>query len=59
MRVVEQNPHQLRYRHRRVGIVQLDGDLFWKHAPIGVAAPETPYEIGQRAGDQKIFLHEA
>ena len=26
-------------------------------APVGVARAETPHEIGQRAGDQKIFLH--
>ena len=27
--------------------------------PIGIAAPETPDQIGQRAGDQEILLHEA
>src|SRR5262249_55873277 len=30
-----------------------------KCTPAGVAAPEAPYEIGQRAGHEKIFLHEA
>ena len=59
MRVVEQDPHQLRHRHRRVRIVQLDRDLLRKRVPIGVAAPEAPYEIGQRAGDQKILLNKA
>ena len=30
-----------------------------KRTPIGVVAPEAAHEIGQRAGDQKILLHEA
>ena len=59
MRFVEQDAHQLRHRHRRMRIVELDRDLLGKRAPIGVAAPEAPHEIGQRAGDQKILLHEA
>ena len=59
VRVVEQNPHQLGDRQRRVRVVELDGDFFGKRVPIGVAAPEAPHEIGQRAGHQKIFLHEA
>ena len=40
-------------------IVELDGDLLGERAPIGVAAPETPDQIGQRAGDEEILLHEA
>src|SRR5271166_3016440 len=59
MHVVEQNPHQLRYRHRRVGIIQLDGDLLGKRDPISVVAPKAAQEIGQRAGDEKILLFEA
>src|SRR5271166_4075387 len=54
-----ENPHQLRYRHRRMRIVQLDGDLLGKCAPIGVAVPESPDQIGQQASDQKISLDEA
>ena len=46
-------------RHRRVCIIELDGDLFRKRAPIGVSLPETAYEIGQRASDEKILLHKA
>ena len=57
VRFVEQNPHQLRNRHRRVRIVELDGDFLGKRAPVGVALPEAPHEIGQRAGDEKILLH--
>ena len=30
-----------------------------QRVPIGVAAPESPHKIGQRAGDQEILLHEA
>ena len=57
--VVEQNAHQLGDGQRRVRVVELDGDLLGQRAPIGVAAAEAPHEIGQRAGDQKILLHEA
>ena len=59
VRVVEQNAHQLGDRQRRVRVVELDGDLLGKRAPVGVAAPEAPHEVGQRAGDQEILLHEA
>src|SRR5262249_138039 len=59
LRFVEQNPHQFRHRHCRVRIVELYGDLFRKRRPVGIAALETPYEIGERAGHQKIFLDEA
>jgi hypothetical protein len=59
MRVVKQDPEQLRYCHRRMGVVQLDGGLLRKRIPISVAVPEAPYEIGQRAGDQKILLNKA
>ena len=44
---------------RRVRVVELDGDLFRQRAPVGVRFAEAPHEVGQRAGDQKIFLHEA
>ena len=58
VRVVEQNPHQLGNGHRRVRVVELDGDFLGKRAPVGVAAPEAAHEIGQRAGDQEILLQE-
>src|SRR5207247_8468521 len=59
VRFVEKNPHQLGNRQRRVRIVELDGGFFRKRGPIGVAVPEAPYEVGERAGHEKIFLHEA
>ena len=59
MRVIQQDAHQLGDRQRRMRIVELDGDFFRKRAPIGVALPEAAHEIGQRAGDEKILLHEA
>ena len=59
MRVVQQNPHQLGNGHRRVRVVHLDGDFLGKGVPVGVAAPESPHEIAQRAGDEEIFLQEA
>ena len=44
-----------------VGCVSLSwmATLSGKRAPIGIAAPEAPDQIGQRAGDQEILLHEA
>ena len=59
MSVVEQDPHQLRDRHRRMRIVHLDRDPFRQRAPVGIGAAEPPHEVGKRAGDEKIFLHEA
>ena len=44
---------------RRMRIVELDRDLVGKRAPVGVAAPEAPHDIGQRAGDEEILLHKA
>ena len=40
-------------------VVELNRDLVGERAPIGIAAAEAPDEIGQRAGDQEILLHEA
>ena len=57
--LVEKNAHQLGNRHRRVRIVELNGDLFREPAPIGVAKAEASHEIGERAGDEEILLHEA
>ena len=47
MRLVEQDPHQLRHRHRRMRVVELDRDLVGERVPIGIAAAETQDEIGQ------------
>ena len=59
MRFVEQDAQQLGHRQCRVRIIELDGDFLRQHAPVGVTAPETPHQIGQRAGDKKILLHKA
>ena len=59
VRIVEQDAHQLGDRHRGMGVVELDGGLLGERAPVGVAAPEAAHEVGQRAGDQEILLHEA
>ena len=40
-------------------IVKLDGDFFGKRAPAGIAPLKSAHEICQRAGDEKILLHEA
>ena len=58
VRLVEQDPHQLGDGQRRVRVVELDGDLLGKRAPVGVGAPESSDQVGQRAGDEKVFLDE-
>ena len=58
VRVVEQDSHQLGDGDRRMGIVELDGGPFGKRAPVGVAAAESSDQIRQRAGDEKVLLHE-
>jgi len=40
-------------------IVELDRDFVGKSAPISVAASKPSYNIGKRARDQKVLLHEA
>ena len=41
-----------------LGPLGLDRRTLGKQAPLRVAASESPDEIGQRAGDQKVLLHE-
>ena len=57
--MVDQNPHQLRHRHRRMCVVELYRYLLRKGAPIGIVVPEPSHNIGKRAGDQKVLLHKA
>ncbi len=59
VRFIQQDAHQLRHGHRRVGVVELDGDFLGKRAPVIVAAAEAPDEIGQRTGNEKVLLYEA
>ena len=56
--VIEQDPHQFGHGQRGVRVVELDGDLLRQRAPVGAGAAETPQEIGERTGDEEIFLHE-
>ena len=58
MDLVEQNPHQLRYCHCRMRVVELDGDFVGECVPVGVGHAKTAHEIRERAGHEKIFLHE-
>ena len=58
VRLVEQDAHQLGDGHRRVRVVELDGDLLGERAPVGIGAAEAAHEIGERAGDEEILLHE-
>ncbi len=55
---IEENPHQLRHRHRWMRIVKLNGNLVGKRLPVGVGSSEAAHEVGKRASDEKIFLHE-
>ena len=57
--LVEQDAHQLGDRDRRVRVVELDGDLVGQRVPVVVAAAEAGDDVGQRAGDQEVFLQEA
>jgi len=41
-----------------MSVVELDGDFSGKRAPVGVACLESPHEIRQGTGDEKILLHE-
>ncbi len=56
--IVKKDPHQLRNRHGGMGIVELNGNFIGKRVPI-VADAEAAYQIGERTGDEEIFLHEA
>ena len=56
--LIEQDPHQLGDGQRRVGVVELDGDLVGQGVPVVAAAAEPRHDVGQRAGDQEILLHE-
>ena len=58
-RLVEEDPHQLGDRERRVGVVELDGDLFGKRLQSALLLPEAADDVGQRAGDEEVLLDEA
>src|SRR5262249_25900634 len=59
MSLIQQDAHKLGNCHGRVSVVKLNGDSLGKLIPISVGPPKAPHHIGQRARDQKVFLHEA
>ena len=59
VRLVEQDSHELGDGQRRVGVVELDGDLPGKRVPVGIGAAEAPHQVRQRARDEEVLLHEA
>src|SRR5215475_6001539 len=59
MHLIEQNPHQLRHRHCRVRVIELNSNLVRKCAPVRVGLAEAADKVRQRTGDEKILLHKA
>ena len=59
MRLVEQDPHQFRHGERGMRVVELYGGLFGQRPPILVPFAKPANDVGDRAGDQEIFLHQA
>jgi hypothetical protein len=59
-RLVDEVAHQLGDHQRRVGVVELDRDLFRETLPV-VAEPaaEARRDVADRAGDQEVFLGQA
>jgi hypothetical protein len=56
--LVEQDSHELRDGERGVRVVELDRDLPGERVPVGIDPAEAPHQVRQRAGDEKILLHE-
>src|SRR5262249_51781052 len=59
MYLVEQNPHQLRHRHRWVRVIELNGNLVGERVPVCVTLAEAANKVRQRTGDEKILLNKA
>ena len=59
MRFVEQNAHELRHGEARMRVVELDGGLLGQHPPIGIRLAKSANRVGERTGDEEIFLHQA
>src|SRR4051794_26130858 len=59
MHVVEEDAHQLRYRHTRMRVVELDGYQVRQGTPIGVVSPETAHHIRERTSHEEVFLYKA
>ena len=56
---VQQQAHQLGNRQHRVGVVQVDADLFRQQLEAGVAAQVAPHQILQAGADEEVFLVQA
>src|SRR5215813_9746707 len=59
VRFVEQDAHQLSNGHGRVCIVKLYGNFLGEQTPVSIVTAKAAQEIGERASDEKVFLHEA
>src|SRR5262245_33497924 len=47
MRLIEQNPHQLRHRHCRVRVIELNSNLVRECAPVRVSLAEAADKVRQ------------
>ena len=56
--LVEQYSHQLRHGQRRMCVVELNCGMVRQCAPIIAGGAETADQVGQRTGDEKVFLKE-
>jgi hypothetical protein len=56
--LIPQDAHQLGDGQRRMSVVELDRDLIGERMPVVAPAAEPRHDVGQRAGDQAILLHE-
>src|SRR6266849_465744 len=59
VRIIQQDTHQFRDRHRRMRVVELDRDLLRKLLPIRVVALKAAHQVGQGTRDQEIFLQKS
>ena len=53
LRLVEEDPHQLGDRERRVRVVELHRDLVGQRGPVVAGRAEAADRVGQRAGHQE------
>ena len=54
--LVEQQPHELGYGERRMGVVELNGEPFMEVVGPTAAKLVEPQQILKRAGHEKILL---
>ena len=55
-RLVEQDAHQFRDGESRMRVVELNGGFLRQRPPVLVRLAEPANEIGERTGDEEIFL---